>query len=175
MEIAKALWSDNPPEGQDYFDETRLGTLYSKAFVETYREAAKYPIYDEGGGPFGYDVITNSQDGCPLEDVAIVPAPAKDGMTDVKVTFRLWGCAGDDEALKKEISEVHFDVVSEGGKPVIADIHRIVDGKADSLIAEMKDIAKEGAAAPVDEPPPTAETPADAGKQVPENPLGVGN
>ena len=61
----------------------------------------------------------------------------------VKVTFKLMSCYQDET-----LSEVHFKVMSEGGKPVISDIDRIVDGKPVSLIAEMKDIASEATAAP---------------------------
>jgi hypothetical protein len=145
MDLATALWSDEPSvEGQDYFDKNRLETLYSKAFVEAYRQAAKYPIFDENGGPFGYDVITNSQDGCPLEAVAVANQGEAGGVHDIKVTFKLWTCY-DDNASKETVSEVHFRVVTEDGRPVIADIERMVDGKPNSLVAEMKEIAKTGA------------------------------
>lgn len=144
IDLATALWSDDPKvEGQDYFDKTRIDTLYSKAFAEAYRAAAKHPVYDEASGPFGYDVITNGQDGCPLKDVAIASQGEKAGVTDVKVTFKLMTCYEDDPG-KDAVSEVHFDVVTENGRPVIADIHRVVDGKADSLLKEMQDIARNG-------------------------------
>lgn len=143
MDLASQLWSDNPPEGKDYFDKDHIG-LFSKDFVAAYREAEKYPIYDEGGGPFGYDVITNSQDGCPLKDIAIVPGAEAAGKTEVKVTFKLMSCYNDDPA-KDAVSEVRFDVVTEDGKPVISDVHRVTEGKVDSLLTEMKDIAKTGA------------------------------
>jgi hypothetical protein len=149
MDLAGQLWSDKPPEGKDYFDKDHI-SLFSKDFVTAYREAEKYPIYDEGGGPFGYDVITNSQDGCPLKDVAIVPAPEAAGVSDVKVTFKLMSCYADDPG-KDAISEVHFDVVTEDGRPVISDIHRVIDGKPDSLVKEMKDIAKTGAETPAEQ------------------------
>jgi hypothetical protein len=155
MDLASQLWSDKPPEGKDYFDKDHIG-LFSKDFVAAYREAEKYPIYDEGGGPFGYDVITNSQDGCPLKDVAIVPAAEAAGKTEVKVTFKLMSCYNDDPA-KDAVSEVRFDVVNEDGKPVISDIHRVVDGKPNSLIAEMKELAKTGAETPAE--PPAADDP----------------
>jgi hypothetical protein len=151
MDLAVALWSDDPKvEGQDYFDKTRLDTLYSKTFADAYREAAKHPLYDESSGPFGYDVITNGQDGCPLKDVNIANLGEKAGMTDIKVTFKLMTCY-DDDPNKDAISEVHFDVVSDNGKPVISDIHRVTDGKADSLLKEMQDIAKHGGEPPQDE------------------------
>lgn len=37
------------------------------------------------------------------------------------------------------ISELKFDVVTEGGKPVIADVHRLSEGKWNTLLGEMKD------------------------------------
>ncbi|MBL0371388.1 hypothetical protein JJB09_05050 [Rhizobium sp. KVB221] len=152
MDLATKLWSDSGAEGQDYFDKQRLDTLYSKAFVSAYQQAAKFPIYDEAGGPFGYDIVTNSQDGCPLKDLAIVNQGEKAGVTDIKVTFKLYTCFDDDPTYKDGVSEVHFDVIMENGQPVIADIHRVIEGKADSLITEMQDIAKNGGAAPDDAP-----------------------
>jgi hypothetical protein len=145
MDVATALWSDRGADGQDYFDEARLKALYTKAFVAAYREAAKYPLYEEAGGPFGYDVVANSQEGCPLKDIAITNAGEKAGVTDIKVTFKLYTCYTDDPSYKDKVSEVHFDVVTEDGKPLIADFHRIADdGKPDSLMKEMQDIAKNG-------------------------------
>lgn len=145
MDLAVGLWSDDPKvEGQDYFDASRLDTLYSKAFASAYREAAKHPLYDESGGPFGYDVITNGQDGCPLKEVNIARQAETAGVTDVKVTFKLMTC-NEDDPDRDAVSEVHFDVVTENGRPVIADIHRVTDGTADSLLKEMQDIARTGA------------------------------
>jgi hypothetical protein len=152
MHLAAALWSDKPQENQDYFDKDHI-RLFSKDFVATYREAEKYPIYDEGGTPFGYDVITNSQDGCPLKDVSIAPGTASAGATDVKVTFKLMTCYTDDPG-KDSVSEVHFKVLVEDGKPVISDIDRIIDGKPASLMAEMKDIIKTGRDTPTDQQEP---------------------
>jgi hypothetical protein len=155
MDLATALWSDDPKaDGQDYFDKTRLNTLYSKAFVDIYHQAAKFPIYDDSDGPFGYDVITNGQDGCPLKDVVIAPGATANDLTDVKVTFKLWTCIDDGSVDKNSVSEVHFDVVTEDGKPVIADIHRKGDdGKLDSLVKEMQDIVKSGQDAGPEAPP----------------------
>jgi hypothetical protein len=151
MDLAVALWNDDPKvEGQDYFDASRLDTLYSKAFADAYREAAKHPIYDESSGPFGYDVITNGQDGCPLKEVNITTGAETAGVTDVKVTFKLMTCY-DDDPNKDAVSEDHFDVITENGKPVISDIHRITDGKPDSLLKEMQDLAKNGGEMPQDE------------------------
>lgn len=150
MDLATALWSDNPPEDQDYFDKDHI-VLFSKEFVAAYHEAEKYPVYDEGGTPFGYDVITNSQDGCPLKDMTIAPGTETAGTKDVKVTFKLMSCY--DDTGKDAVSEVHFKVITEDGKPVISDIDRIVDGKSASLMAEMKDIVKSAQEAPKDEAP----------------------
>jgi hypothetical protein len=147
MDLAAALWSEKAPAGADYFDKDHIG-LFSRDFVAAYREAEKHSIY-EGGSPFGYDVITNSQEGCPLKDMSIAPAAKAAGSVEVKVTFKLMSCY-QDEAL----SELHFKVVTEGGKSVISDIDRIIDGKPVSLMAEMKDIAKEGTAPPTDQQEP---------------------
>jgi hypothetical protein len=152
MDLARALWSDKPPENQDYFDKDHIG-LFSKDFVAAYRETEKYPIYEDGGTPFGYDVITNSQEGCPLADVVIAPGVDAAGPTDIKVTFKLMTCYEGDPG-KDALSEVHFKVVTEDGRPVISDIDRIIDGKPVSLMAEMKDIVKAGQEAPTDQQEP---------------------
>lgn len=146
MDLAVQLWSDNPPEGEDYFDKDHIAH-FSKDFVAAYREAEKYPIYEDGGSPFGYDVITNSQDGCPLKDVSIVPGAETAGKATVTVTFKLMSCYEEDPN-KDAVSEVRFDVVTEDGKPVISDIHRMIDGKPNSLVEEMKEIARTGAEMP---------------------------
>ena len=62
-------------------------------------------------------------------------------MSDVKVTFKQWACI-DDAEMKDSVSEVHFDVIEEDGKPVIKDIHRVVENESDSLVEEMQSIAK---------------------------------
>lgn len=149
MDLATALWSDNPPEGKDYFDKEHIG-LFSKDFIALYREAEKYPAYDEGGGPFGYDVVTNSQEGCPLKDIAIAPEAGTAGTTDVKVTFKLMACYDGDPG-KDALSEIHFKVVTEDGKSVISDMDRIIDGKPASLVAEMKNIIKAAQEAPAEQ------------------------
>jgi hypothetical protein len=152
MDLATALWSDKPPEGQDYFDKDHIG-LFSKDFVALFREAEKYPIYEEGGSPFSYDVVTSSQDGCPLKDVAMAPGAETSGTTDIKVTFKLMSCYADDPG-RDAVSEVHFKIVTEDGKSVISDMDRIIDGKPASLVAEMKDIVKTGQEAPKDQKEP---------------------
>ncbi|WP_246697286.1 hypothetical protein [Rhizobium sp. G21] len=156
MTLAEGLWSDDPKvEGQDYFDKDRLDALYSKRFAEAYRAAAKFPIYDDASGPFGYDVITNGQDGCPLKDVSITPGAEANGVTDVTVTFKLWTCVDDGSVDKDSVNEVHFSVITESGKPVIDDIRRKDDeGKLDSLMTEMQDIVKSGQDVGPDAPQP---------------------
>jgi hypothetical protein len=121
---------------EGYFD--RLERDFSVEFSKAYREAQKYPAYDGSDYPFDYDVITSSQDGCPLEDVKISPPQNDTGDGVVAVSFRLWGCIPDGENRKK-VSELMFDVVTENGKPVIADIHRLNEDKWNSLVAEMRE------------------------------------
>ncbi|RYH00551.1 MAG: hypothetical protein EON57_10950 [Alphaproteobacteria bacterium] len=147
MDLATAMSSNAAPQGADYFDANHIG-LFSKGFLAAYTEAKKYS-YLEDGGVFEYDVITNSQEGCPLKDVSIAPGAESSGESKVTVTFKLMSCYQDDS-----LSEVHFKVVTEDGKPVISDIDRIIDGKPVSLMAEMQDIAKEGASAPADQQEP---------------------
>lgn len=143
MDVTVANWSDAVEEWKGIFEEGRLDRLYSKDLAALYRQAsekaAKVFESAEPVDPFDYDVVTNSQDGCPLQDVKIALAGEKDGVADVVATFRLWACE-DNEDTKNIVTEVHFDVVTEEGRPVISDIHHVVDGERDSVSAEMKTI-----------------------------------
>jgi hypothetical protein len=141
MDIAKARWETNEGTTTGYFDN--LDRDFSKNFAATYRENTKYPAYDEGDTPFDYDVITSSQDGCPLKELTVSPAGDSNGVSVVDVSFKLWTCAPDAESQAK-VNELKFDVVTEGGKPVISDVHRLNEGKWDSLVAEMLDNIERG-------------------------------
>jgi hypothetical protein len=145
MKITEDNWNSADSDWKFIFDADPLARLFSKRFQSVYAEAAKHPAYDtennQPGDPFGYDVVTASQDGCPLKEITMVPAAPANGKTDVKVTFKQWTCL-DDTDLKDSVSEVHFDVIDEAGKPVIDDIHRFADGESDSVVEEMQSIAK---------------------------------
>ena len=117
--------------------------LYSKAFADAYREAAKHPAYDvPESGPFDYDPISDGQDGCPVEDAAYETGETNDGVTDVIVTFKMYGCWTNDEVYRDKVSTLHVLVVEENGKAVIDDILRDRDDGSESLMKEMQDIAK---------------------------------
>ena len=142
IDIAKARWDSTENNAGDYFD--KLDRDFSAAFAKTYKAATKYPAYDGGDSPFDYDVITSSQDGCPLKDIKIEGEAEKDGVTIVDVSFKLWTCV-QDEASKKKVEELKFDVITENGKTVIDDIHtKGDDGKWGSLVSSMKEIIKSG-------------------------------
>jgi hypothetical protein len=136
MKVAEARWATTEGGTADYFDN--LDRDFSKDFAAVYREASKYPAYDGGDSPFDYDVITSSQDGCPLKDMKISPEGEKGGISIIAASFRLMACAPDAES-QAVISELKFDVVTEDGKPVIADVHRFSEGKWNTLLGEMKE------------------------------------
>ena len=145
MKITEENWDTVDSEWKFIFDADPLSRLFSKEFREAYAEASKKPAYDTENGapgdPFGYDVITASQDGCPLSDVQIgTPAP-QGSITDVKVTFKAWTCIEEPE-IRDSVNEVHFDIVTEDGRPVIADIHHVAEGERDSVMDEMRLLAK---------------------------------
>ncbi|MFN7104232.1 MAG: hypothetical protein ACK4N1_16580 [Pseudorhizobium sp.] len=144
MEVTAGNWSSSESEWRYIFDEEPLQRLYSQRFRAAYVEASKKPAYetDDGGpgDPFGYDVVTASQDGCPLEDVGIEADGEENDVTTVKVRFKLWRCI-DQAELKDTTEEVHFDVVAENGSYVIDDIHRVSSGERDSVLEEMKQLA----------------------------------
>jgi len=145
MRITSENWKTAESDWKFIFDAEPLAKLFSKRFQAAYHEAAKHPAYDtdngQPGDPFGYDVITNSQDGCPLQDLKLEQKPGKDGATDVGVSFKFWTCMDDDE-IKNSVDTVHFDVITEDGRPVIDDIHRYEDDESDSVYAEMQELAK---------------------------------
>ena len=144
MEITVSNWASAESEWRHIFDKEPLQRLFSQRFQAAYLEASKKPAYetDDGGpgDPFGYDVVTASQDGCPLENVDIDASGEENGVTTVKVRFKLWRCL-DQPDLKDSTDEVHFDVVAENGGYVIDDIHRVTSGERDSVVAEMKQLA----------------------------------
>ncbi|MCJ8520531.1 hypothetical protein ABID21_003592 [Pseudorhizobium tarimense] len=144
MDVTARNWGSVENEWSYIFDPQPLQRLFSREFQAAYAEAAKRPAYetDDGGpgDPFGYDVVTASQDGCPLEDVNIKADPEQGGVTRVKVTFKLWRCL-DQPELQESVNEVRFDVVAEDGRYVISDIHRIASGDEDSVLVEMKQLA----------------------------------
>ena len=136
MDVTTARWESTDGSGKDYFDNIERD--FSADFVAVYRKAQKYPAYDGSDSPFDYDVITSSQDGCPLKDLKVSPPSEEGGVSVVDVSFKLWTCAPDAESQAR-VNALRFDVVVEGGKPVISDIHRLNEDKWDSLVGEMKD------------------------------------
>lgn len=142
MDEAVNGWSENPSDGKDYFDDERLGRIYSADFAATYKTASKFPAYDEGESPLDYDVIVGGQDSCTLNDVEIEPQGEKDGVADVRVTFDNTHCFGERDADWKP-TELHFLVKEEKGHAVIDDIVRT--GELGSLKQELGAIAKQGA------------------------------
>ena len=150
LETVTKNWADvaddnnDPPPYVDYFNDEFLQRLYSKDFVGKYREAAKYPAYEDGDSPFDYDVIAMGQDGCSLKDLKVEAQPPVGGVTMVRTTFDNTHCFGEREPDWKP-AEVDFNVVEEDGKAVIDDILRPQDGDPGSLKTEMQAIAKEGA------------------------------
>ena len=136
--------SDTPPPYVDYFSEDFLKRLYSKDFIAKYREAAKYPAYDDGGSPFDYDPIIGGQDGCALKDVVTTEGQPANGAEDVTVTFDNSHCFGE-RAPDWQPEKLVFKMIEEDGRPVIDDIDRTSFEEGASLKAELVQIAEEGA------------------------------
>lgn len=151
MAVVTANWqaagtdTDTPPDYVDYFNDDLLGRLYSRNFAMKYREAAKYPAYEDGTSPFGYDVIAMGQDGCTIEDLAIVAGASADGKVSVMTTFDNTHCF---EGLPEDMkpARLTFETVEEDGRAVIDDIVRHYDDADQSLTDEMAEIVSYGAA-----------------------------
>lgn len=146
MDRVVTNWSpeaDGPnSKWKDYFDKEDLERIYAKDFVAAYREAQKFPAFDEGDSPFDYDVMTDSQDGCPLEDLKIAEAGPAKGGTEVVATYKFFACGGF-EGDADRLTTLKFIVIEEGGAMKIADVIRDREDGA-SLLQEMKDIAANG-------------------------------
>jgi hypothetical protein len=136
--------SDTPPPYVDYFSDDFLKRIYSRGFNAAYREAAKYPAYDDGGSPFDYDPIIGGQDGCALKDVTITEGQPAGGATPVTATFDNSHCFGERAADWKP-EKLVFKVIEEDGRPVIDDIERPDFQESASLKKEMTELAAEGA------------------------------
>lgn len=149
MSAATSNWqdtgtdNDNPAPYTDYFSEDFLTRLYSKDFVAKYREAAKYPAYEDGGSPFDYDPIIGGQDGCALKDVVTTEGQPANGAEDVTVTFDNSHCFGE-RASDWQPEKLVFKVVEEDGRAVIDDIERTSFEEGASLKKELEQIAEEG-------------------------------
>lgn len=142
MREAVKGWAEDAQTGEDYFSEARLQRIYSQDFAKAYREAAKFPAYDEGDSPFDYDVIVSGQDSCSIKDLNVSAGPDVEGKSDVAVTFDNTHCLGERAADWKP-SELHFLVIEEAGHPVIDDIVR--PKGVGSLKAELQGIASQEA------------------------------
>lgn len=80
----------------ELFDETRLSSVFSSSFAETYRIASKVSEMSEAEGMYDYDPLIGGQDGCPLKGVAfraLAPVKETDGdYTPVEVTYDAMSC-----------------------------------------------------------------------------------
>ncbi len=143
MDLTVANWAAGSQGDKDLFSQELLGSNYSRDFAEKYRAASKFPAFEGSDSPFDYDVIVNGQDGCPLQEISMVPAAPKDGVTDVDVKFKNTTCFGP-EPEYQQFRELHFSVITEAGREVVDDIHPEVDeGKFGSVKADMVEIAKQ--------------------------------
>lgn len=145
IDVVAANWKGDNQDYQDYFSEDRLKTLFSAEFANAYREASKHPANDlpEGqttGSPFDYDVITNSQDGCPLTDIRI----EDDGEGQVTALFKNSTCLEGDPTANDDHTVI-FHVKEENGQAVIDDLYQVEKGNSgQGLKEQMLDIAKAG-------------------------------
>ncbi|WP_417767014.1 hypothetical protein [Stappia sp.] len=143
MQVTEGNWADDGTPYEEIFTDERLQRLFSADFVARYRAASAFPAYDGSTSPFGYDVIVNAQDGCPLQGLAIKAGRAAAGRTLVTARFVFTACFGDAPEFR-QVSEVRFEVVKESGRDVIDDIltGSDADGYA-SLKAELDTIARQ--------------------------------
>lgn len=115
-------WAGDNSDWIDIFGEAMLSRLYSKDFGDKYKAAAQNPAADEDGiSPFDYDVIVNSQDACPLQDLSFDSGQPANGATEVTVKFKVATCM-EGTPDKDAFTTVRFEVIEENGRAVIDDI-----------------------------------------------------
>jgi len=145
MAVATTLWSGEEGGDVDYFDADHIGD-FSAAFRTLYAEASKHPAFDSEdgtGSPFDYDPIISGQDGCALEGLTIGASGKAASATDVVARFKRFSCFEDSsDEERNAVSEVHFRVVVEKGKPVIDDVVSGEGADRISLVETMKAIIK---------------------------------
>jgi hypothetical protein len=136
MAAAEHNYTPEIEEAEDYFSPERLKTIYSRAFVKSYEDATARAM-DNDEGVFEADMITDSQDACPLKDIKIDVKPAEADFTPVHVTFRPYACMKGDPT-QSEIKTVIFMTVKEDGRDVIEDIFQTdADKRAWSIKEQM--------------------------------------
>lgn len=143
MEATVANWAGGNSDWHDVFDDAHLHSLFSADFVRGYQAAQNYPATEDGISPFDYDVIVGGQDACPLENLSITPQAPSAAKTEVVVRFQKLRCMGADAEFQA-FTEVRFEVLTGGGRPVIDDIVTTDEnGQSNSLRAAMQDIVKQ--------------------------------
>ncbi|WP_174801985.1 hypothetical protein [Martelella limonii] len=121
MTVTENNWATEGAVYEPLFTEDRLSRLFSKDFQTRYAEAMRTGFAEETGSPFDYDVVTNAQDGCPLENVTISePQPVGD-VFHVTARFQTLACAGDADEYQA-YSTARFSMVEENGEERIDDI-----------------------------------------------------
>ncbi|MGR6469158.1 hypothetical protein [Rhizobium sp. PAMB 3182] len=122
----------------DYLSDEWLDRDFSAGIAKLYREGSKTAA--EKDEPFiDYEPVIGAQDFCPLKDVDVKLAGEKDGVYDVVASFKAESCFGDD-GDSKSVTQTHFRVIEENGKPVIDDIVvKRGDEEQDSLKKIMQD------------------------------------
>ena len=78
---------------EDYFGDTRLDSIYSRAFAASFR-AAWNRVMEDDEGIFEGDILTGADDGCPLADIALTDKADGTGGTLVDARFKPLTCLG---------------------------------------------------------------------------------
>ncbi|WP_180898224.1 hypothetical protein [Martelella soudanensis] len=121
MAVTENNWAAGSAQYEALFSEDRLSRLFSADFQMRYAEAMETPYAQEAGSPFDYDVVTNAQDGCPLENVTISPPKPVNDVFHVTVRFQAFSCMGE-AAEYQTYSTARFSMIQENGATRIDDI-----------------------------------------------------
>lgn len=114
----------------DYFAEGRLERIYSKDLIGFYKRAIKTEAARQMGGRApDFDILTGTQDACPLENITLKTDRPFESSWDVSVTYQYQVCWGNPALAKTD-----FIIIEEGGQPVIDDIFTYDEAEAVSSL-----------------------------------------
>lgn len=114
----------------DYFAKGRLERIYSKDLIGFYKRAIKTEAARQMGGRApDFDILTGTQDACPLENISLKTEKPFESSWDVSVTYQYQACWGNPALTKTD-----FIIIEEGGQPVIDDIFTYDEAEAVSSL-----------------------------------------
>jgi hypothetical protein len=137
MNAASANWSEEGGD-EDYTSEDRMARLYAPDFARVIEEAVGHASRLNKDTVLGFDMITGSEDGCPLKGVKIAQQKPEADFIPVFVEFKPFTCLKG-SPKRNMLMKVLFMMGEYDGVYKIDEIFRTVRGnEVISLSTEFK-------------------------------------